>query len=84
MAGGTTDAQRPRPAHAIVQQLERHEIADLKIVEGRSLFEIGAMKEDRLAVPATDLALTLSHQHAADATRRWLTPQIDRPRIPRR
>ena len=83
MAGGATDAQRARPAHAVVQQLERHEIAHLKIVEGGALFQIGPMKEDRLAVATTDLAVTLSHQHAADAPRRGSAPQIDWPRVPR-
>jgi hypothetical protein len=77
-----TDAQRARPAHAVVQQFERHGIADLEIVEGRSFFQIGTMKEDRAAVPATDLAVTLSDLHADDAARRGLPPQIDGPCVP--
>ena len=83
MAGGTTDPQRAGPADAVVQQLERDEIADLEIVERGALFQIGPMKEDRLAVPTTDLAVTLSHQHAADAPRRGPAPQIDWLRVPR-
>ena len=83
MAGGTTDAQRSRPAHLVVQQLERHGIADLEIVEGGALFQIGPMKEDRLAVPTTDLAVTLSHQDAADAARCGPASQIDWFRVPR-
>jgi len=79
MAGGTTDAQRARPAHTVVQQLKQHGIANLEIVEGGALLQIGTVKEDHLAVPTTDLAVTLSHQHAADASRRGSAPQIDGP-----
>jgi hypothetical protein len=83
MTGGTTDAQRARPAHLVVQQLERHKIPDLEIVKGGALFQIGPMKEDRLAIPTTDLAVALSHQHAADAPRRGPATQIDWLRVPR-
>ena len=83
MAGRTTDPQRARPAHAVVQQLERHGITHLEIVEGGALFQIGTVKKDRLAVPTTDLAVTLSHQQAADAPRRGPAPQIDWLRVPR-
>ena len=79
MAGGTTDAQRPWSAHAVVQQLERRGISDLEIVEGRALLQIGTVKKDRLAIPTTDLAVTLSHQHAADAPRCRTAPQIHWP-----
>jgi hypothetical protein len=77
------DAQRARPAHAVVQQLERHGISDLEIVEGRTFFQIGTMEEDRLAIPTTDLAVTLSHHHAADAARGGSAPQIDWPCVAR-
>ena len=36
--------QRARAAHRVLEQLERHGIADLEIIERRALLQIRAMK----------------------------------------
>jgi hypothetical protein len=76
----SADAQRTRPAHAVVEQLERDGIADLEVVEVRALLKIRAMKEDREAISKTNLAVTLSHQQAADSPRRGSAAEIEWPR----
>lgn len=64
------DPQRPRAADAVLHQVERHGIADGKIVERRGLADVAAVKPDVPTVRDTNEAEALadaqSHDAAAD------------------
>ena len=60
------DAQRAGAANPILEQLERHRIADLQAVERPALTHVSAMKVDLSSVRETDKSVTLTDQQPYD------------------
>ena len=68
------DTLRSRPAHAILQQLERHHIANRKPIERHAVSQIAAMEKNVGAVFQPDETVALSDEerrHASDGGRAW-------------
>jgi hypothetical protein len=61
--------QRPWTTNQIVEQFERHGIADGQIVDRFALDDIGAVKEYVAVIGQADPAVTLPHKKFADATK---------------
>ena len=70
LAGLADDVQRAGPAHGILEQLERHAVANTQIVEGGAIARVAAVEEYVAMVRQPDEAVTLANGNPDDAPRR--------------
>src|SRR5262249_4753718 len=59
-----------RAADRILEQFEDHLVADLEIVEDRTVADVAAMKKDLAIVVQPDEPVALAHQELRDSTDR--------------
>jgi len=67
VGSGPLDAQGPRAADGVLEQLECHAIADGQILEFRPLAQVAAMEEDLEIALRPDEAMSLSEHERDDA-----------------
>jgi len=65
----TFDPQRPRTADGVLEQFERHPVADGQIVERRPLAQVASMEEHLASARQPDEAVPLSEHERDDAAR---------------
>src|SRR5438552_1464791 len=54
------------PADRVLQELERHDVADLEVIDGRALVDVGSMKEHVPIVGQADAAIRLTDEQLDD------------------
>ena len=73
------DPQRTRTADRVLEQLEPHSVADLKIVERGALPQVATMKVDLAAARQPDKSMPLARQDPDDSAGRGPAARIMRP-----